>query len=275
LTDARVSRRYVDLQHGQIHLRIAEPPITPTQPPLICLHPSPISSQVYATLLPVMATDRVVIAIDTPGYGNSDPLPEPPSIEAFAAAIWPAIAATTEAPQVDLFGYHTGSAIALELARLQSKRVRCIVLNSALMFSDAERVEFRANFQVRAGRSATDRLADLGTAWAGWRAHWADVPDDETAWPMFIASQLRPTGMSDGFFAAFAHDFPAALKAVPHPIMILNPSDDLHEMTLRVTPLLRPGIHIRALPGWNHGFLDAWPHESAAILRDFLDTRTG
>ncbi len=263
-------RRYVAAPHGQIHLRIAEPESAPTAPPLICLHPSPISSLVYETFLPVMATDRRVIAIDTPGYGMSDPLDGTASIERFAAAMWVAIDAVVGDEVVDLFGYHTGSATAMEVALARPERVRKIVINSALMFSDEERVEFAAHFKARDERLPAEKAETLPTAWTGWRAHWRDVPDDYLGWRMFMESQRLPVGQANGFFAAFAHDFPAAFKRVTHPIMILNPSDDLYEMTLRIEPILTPNAFIRPLPGWTHGFLDAWPQEIAAIMRSYL-----
>lgn len=216
-----------------------------------------------------MATDRHSIAVDTPGYGGSDPLPGQPSITGYAKAIWSAVDTVTN-DQIDLFGYHTGSAIALEMARVRPDRVHRIVLNSALMFNAQEREDLSRLFMERERRRPADRAAGFDAAWTAWRTLWRDLPDDEMAWPMFIETQRRSSGAAAGFFAALSYDFARALESVPHPITILNPSDDLQEITPRAESALGLNARIHPLPGWANGFLHAYPEEVAALLRAFL-----
>ena len=45
---------------------------------LVLLHPSPLSSAFMAPLIELFEGQVDVLAPDTPGYGASDPLPEPP-----------------------------------------------------------------------------------------------------------------------------------------------------------------------------------------------------
>jgi len=80
----------------------------------------------------------------------------------------------------------------------------------------------------------------------------------------------QASGQLDGFFAAFSYDFEGALRSVAHPVLLLNPSDDLHEATLRAKPLLKVDGRMLDLPGWTHGFLQARAEETAALLRTFL-----
>lgn len=60
-------------------------------------------------------------------------------------------------------------------------------------------------------------------------------------------------------------------KEVNHPVLILNPEDDLWDYTPRAAPLLKNG-RVHDLPGWTHGFLDARTSETATLVREFLDT---
>ena len=49
--------------------------------------PTPSSIAEYERLIETMATDRTVVALDTPGYGMSDSPPAPLSIADYAACL--------------------------------------------------------------------------------------------------------------------------------------------------------------------------------------------
>ena len=66
-----VRRDYAEARFGQVHYRIAEPKL-PTQTPLMCFHLSPSSGRIYGRLLADMGRDRIALAPDTPGFGDSD-----------------------------------------------------------------------------------------------------------------------------------------------------------------------------------------------------------
>lgn len=264
----RSGRGYARTADGrQLHYRFAGAKPC-SAPPLLCLHCSPISSRVFEAFLAPMARDRRVIAIDTPGYGGSDALAGEASIDGYAAAIGEAVAGIVEGP-VDLFGYHTGSAVALALAAARPGAVRRLVLNSALIFDETERAGL-AMFEARKAMTVAQHVADIPAYWRFFRDFWPELPDDASTWPLFLDSLLGPGAQMDGFFAAFAYDFAAALRDVAHPLLLLNPSDDLHAATLRAKPLLKPDGRMLDLPGWTHGFLHARAEETAALLRSFL-----
>src|SRR5690606_14891693 len=66
-----ITRHFAYTQDGRrIHYRRAG-----SGPPLVLLHASPSSSRVQIPLLRAWADDFTVIALDTPGFGLSDPLP--------------------------------------------------------------------------------------------------------------------------------------------------------------------------------------------------------
>ena len=73
----------------------------------------------------IMATDRVVIAIDTPGYGDSaraaDTMPSIADYAKSASIALTELGCSQNGQKIDLLGYHTGSLIAAELAIMQAK----------------------------------------------------------------------------------------------------------------------------------------------------------
>lgn len=71
----KMLRAYANLASGgQMHYRIAG-----IGPPVILLHPSPQSSRFSVPMALRLARNFTAIAVDTPGYGQSDPLPGNPA----------------------------------------------------------------------------------------------------------------------------------------------------------------------------------------------------
>ncbi|MEQ8508917.1 MAG: alpha/beta fold hydrolase [Rhodospirillaceae bacterium] len=291
-------RQYVDGRFGQIHLRIAGPAAKiaagPTENnradpaennragqaesktaapasgrgslPLLCLHMSPNSSRIYQTFVGQMGVDRLTVAPDTPGFGESDPPAEQPAIADYAAAMLDVMDALGLA-QVDVMGYHTGSETCVELAHQAPDRIRKLVLTSAPIFNEDELDDFRTHY-------AKPELTEDGSHVAEkWRAylHWAGP-----GWTLqHVAEQFadalrRPDIAWWGHNAAFDYPMKEKLEQVQQPVLVLNPNDDLVEHSRRAHGLLQNG-RIHELPDWGHGFLDVHTAEACALVRQFLD----
>lgn len=260
-------RRYVDCSTGQVHLRIAEPEQA-LRPPVMCLHMSPISSYVYRNLLGELGRDRVTVAMDTPGFGMSDRPARQPAIEDYARVTLETVKALGLAEPIDLIGYHTGSITALDIARQAPESVRRIIMISAPVLTIAEREQLTLE-------TGPQPLSEDGShLMKGWqrfleynRGPGTTLEDMANIYPERL---LGRTTSWWGHHAAFRYDFASQLAATKHEIRILNPRDDLWEITPRAKPLLQNG-EIVHLPDWGHGFLDAYTLPAAALIREFLD----
>ena len=135
-----IKKFYADLDYGQTHFRRAG-----AGKPVVVLHASPMSSALMVPLMNVLAEHSDVIAPDTPGYGQSDPLPEA-RLEA-AEDLTPYVEwlnsflDSLELTTIRLYGSATGAQIAIEFARAYPERVDCLVLDNAAHFEPAERAE--------------------------------------------------------------------------------------------------------------------------------------
>ena len=264
-----VRRGYVDGRFGQIHYRIAQPPAAAQRSgrrPLLCLHMSPYSGRIYQAFLAAMGVDRIAIAPDTPGFGESDAPPAPPSIEDYAAAMGGLIDALGLG-EVDLMGYHTGSETCVALALARPQQVRHVVMVSAPIFTAAECRELRATY----GPMQLDR--EGGHLLRKWQSqlYWSMPGRTLAAAAEQFPDALRNPQVSWwGHHAAFAYDLAGELPKVAQPLLILNPDDDLHAHTQRAAGLLQNG-RIQHLPGWGHGFLDLHTDAARAIVAGFLD----
>jgi pimeloyl-ACP methyl ester carboxylesterase len=264
---AEVTRAYGVHAHGQMHYRIARPD-TATQNPLMCLHMSPSSGRIYHRLLRDMGRDRIAIAPDTPGFGESDPPAKPPEIADYARANFALLDQLGIQGPVDVMGYHTGSLTAMEMARQQPERIRRLVLVSAAMFTPEEFAQMKVEFAPRPLHENGKHLVDL---WLELR-HWRDPQQslEETQWNF---AEHLPGGQTAwcGHRAAFNYPRGDVLPTLMQPILVLNPEDDLYDYTLRAAAKLQNG-RVHNLPGWSHGFLDIHTAEVAALLRGFLDS---
>jgi pimeloyl-ACP methyl ester carboxylesterase len=141
-------RRYLDLpvpaENGggcwQIHYRYSSPASSGRT--IVLLHPSPMSSVFMQPIMQLLSDTYSVIAWDTPGYGQSDPLPAHldssddlmPYVEALQQFL-----TTLEIEKPIIYGSATGAQIAIEYAKAYANQVTGVVLENAAWFTDQER----------------------------------------------------------------------------------------------------------------------------------------
>jgi pimeloyl-ACP methyl ester carboxylesterase/catechol 2,3-dioxygenase-like lactoylglutathione lyase family enzyme len=257
-------RKFVDYRYGQLHVREARPlRESASQPALLLFHQTPLSGRLYDSVLPLLAEDRVVYAVDTPGYGESDPPPRPLSIEQYAEAIGDFVA--TIPGQVDVMGYHTGVLLSMELARTMPAKVRRAVLVSIPMFSDEVRADYEPN------RDPIDSEGNyLATMWQSRMNARADGQSIERVAQLVAEKQRAGTRSWWSGPAIFAYDTRSRLQEIKQPVMVLAPADTLHQGTLEATALLSDA-HLRDMPEVEYGFFDTQPERVAKIVLEFLD----
>lgn len=127
-------RGYTGSANAQIHYRELGEGL-----PVILLHASPLSSAFMQGQLHSLArAGRRAIALDTPGYGQSDPLPVlPTSLAEYARAFLAGIDALG-IRDFGLYGTATGAQLALAITRLAPKRITRLVLDNCGLFTAAQ-----------------------------------------------------------------------------------------------------------------------------------------
>jgi len=264
-----IRRQYMDGPFGQVHIHAATPENLSTHPPLICLHQSPKSSREFTSLLCAF-DDRMVIAIDNPGHGESDiPAQEgDATIENYAASAW-AVIKSLGYKKIDILGHHTGAKVACEMAFQNPDKVGGIVMISALVLTPEERDDFKAQFQPIPLDEDGTRFKHM---WAQSIKHRGPgVTLEQLAASM--AENLRAGEAYEwGHGAAFDYtdNFAARVKTLPHRITILNPKDMLFDYTPRVGKLLQNGEVIDH-PEWGFGFMNTDTDRAVDAIKAALD----
>ncbi len=120
-----------------------------TAVPLVLLHPSPRSSAMYEPWMAALAEHGPVLAIDTPGYGGSDPLPgsasQPVEMADYAAPLH-ALLQAVAGPRCVLYGSATGAQLAIAYALRQPHQVAHLLLDNAAHFDEPERQLMLAHY---------------------------------------------------------------------------------------------------------------------------------
>lgn len=261
----KVRRSYVDGRYGQMHVRSAGDAGLAHRP-LLCFHLSPVSGAIYDKWLAEMGRDRLALAPDTPGYGMSDPPPAVPTIADYAAAMGDLVDALALG-EFDVMGYHTGSKIAVELARQRPAQVKHLVLMSTPIYTPEDFAAIRELTSVAPIAADGQFLVDRWKKHLLYQDRRATLESSMRNFPWHLMGGER----SDwGYRAAFGYSYPDNIVQVTAPILVFNPEDDLCTYTPRVRPYLKNGM-VRDLPGWSHQLLDFSTGEMATMVRGFLD----
>lgn len=262
---AQIRRSFIDADYGQMHYRTAGK--ASAHNTLLCLHQSPKSSREFIRFMDIASQDRLVIAIDSPGHGESDVPSGPMGIEGYARSIWSAID-RLNLGTVDLFGHHTGAKVATEMAFQRPNDVGGIVMVSALVLSIEERDNFKSMFQPIP-------LDENGTRFRHMWDQSLKYRGPNVTLEMLAASMAENMRAGEayewGHQAAFDYNvfFADRIGTLDQRITVLNPADMLFEYTPRVGPLLKNGKVID-YPKWGAGFMDTDPKGAFEAVRQAL-----
>ena len=250
----------VELSHGP--LRVAR---MGDGPAVVLLHQTPRSWDEYRDVIPLLAAaGYAAIALDTPGFGASAPVPEP-SIEAWAAAVHEALDALG-VQQAAVVGHHTGGSIAVEVARTRPERVSALVLSSTSLTDAA----FRATPPDESSVDAGDDAETLRASRAGF--YPSDRPD---LLDRYVEGALTagPERARAGHHIVAAYEMEHALPRLTMPVLLIGATADpyAHPQLARLRGAL-PHARVVEIEGGMVPLPDGWPAEFAGAISEFLAT---
>jgi len=228
-------RVLLDVNGVQVMVRIAG-----CGPAVLALHESPRSSISLLSLIDALADRYTVVALDTPGYGESDPTgldrPEASDFVAVIAAVQDALGLRRSL----LYGTHTGAALAVSFALSHPERVAALVLDGLAAFDTDEQADFTgrylAPFEPRWDGS---HLAELWSRtrdlfmWFPYHhrdaAHrlQTELPSVEALYGTVRGFLASGSGYWRGYRCAGALDAPAAAAMLRVPTLLTARSHDL------------------------------------------------
>lgn len=271
----RVRRGFVDVSFGQVHYRYAG-----AGPYLLLLHASPGSSRQLEGLVASLARDFRVLAPDTPGNGDSSPLPlREPEIADYTRGILEFLDAL-QIRSAHVYGTHTGACLGSELAILAPDRVDRLVQDGVTIFSPEERAELIANYAhpfepdlvgthlMRAFLFCRDQFVFFPW-YASDPEHRRDggLPPPGPLHDWVVEVLKAATTYHLAYRAAFAYAAEERLPQVSQPVLCIAAADDPLGPGTREIAAQLPNGRFAALPRFD---ADDYLAALSATMADFL-----
>jgi pimeloyl-ACP methyl ester carboxylesterase len=258
-------RGYVGEPGQQVHYRAGGS----RGPVVVLLHESPQASNVFEPALAALGRSMRAFALDTPGYGLSDPPEGPCEIPRYSGLLLQAI----DDLGIDTFsvvGQHTGASLAVELARQAGpRRVQHVVLSGIALLTAEERAEFLEGWAPDI--PFAEDGSHLRNLWERYIRLWEGPPDLLTLSVTNIASILPRYNWA--YNAAFRYDpGPALAQLEAHILLLTAGRDMLAHLDDRARSLRPDALHLTLtqttgqLP-WRE------PDRFAEIVEDFVSGR--
>jgi pimeloyl-ACP methyl ester carboxylesterase len=261
-----VRRAFADLSIGQVHYASCG---DTSLPPVLLLHQTPRSWLEYRDVLPLIGGRHRVVAMDTPGFGDSAPLIGPASIEGWAAVAAELLEALGIA-RASVVGHHTGGVIALELAAAHPDRVSALVLSSTPFTGAA----FRRARAERPPIDAVEGSSDGSHLAALWQRRQRFYPRERPELlEAFVRDALKTRGdVEAGHRAVACYRMEDRIGRVTQPTLVIRAAADpfaaphAGELCERLPQAKRIEIEGGMVP-----LPDQLPEAFAKAVLDFLD----
>ena len=235
--------------------------------PLLLLHGGGSSIRTtFGEVLPLLAKEHQVIAVEQQGHGHTADIDRPLSFEQMADDT-AALLGHLGVEKVDVFGFSNGGNVAMQLAIRHPERVRRLVVGSVFYASDGLQPQVREMFKRPVN------AAEMPPPMREEYLRVAPKPGDLQR----LAEKLM--AMLSGF-----RDWPAAsLGAIAAPTMVVQANADVAraEHVMEMCRLI-PQCELVVLPGGHGTYIgevtapragSKLPSMTVALIEDFLKQR--
>ena len=243
-------------------------------PPLLLVHGSPGDSRSWGRVAPHLRDRFRVLAVDLPGYGGSDGVPDEPVGR--AALMGAAVARLAEScgHPVRLAGHSYGGVVAVQAA-LQAApgTVERLALFEPVFFRALQLTDDRAaldpaaaHFENYAGRAIVGEPAVVRLMIDYWFGEGAF-----TRMPEPVRGYLDANAPRNALDVRSSFNDTATaeqLRAFDRPVLVAygDRSPDIVQAIGRGLMKLLPNARMEALAGANHGMLDSHPEAVARLI---------
>lgn len=253
---ALVTRHTIDIMGRRVHYRRSG-----QGPAVVLLHESPRSGVALLPLIGFGPHNVTVFAFDTPGCGDSDPLPQS---RPEAADYGDALAVTLQALGIErcvIYGTHTGAAIALEFAHRHPALVSRLVIDGLAAFDPSERAQLLDSYLP----PFVPQLDGTHLAWLWGRVRdqclffpwnhrgagarlWRALPDPTLLHQMAMDLLRAGDDYRAPYAAAFRYQPGAALAQLAVPTRVGARADDMLLPHLARLGPVAETVHVEPLP---------------------------
>jgi pimeloyl-ACP methyl ester carboxylesterase len=232
----------------------------------------------YERVVPLLARSHRAVAMDTPGFGLSDPPAAPPGDMRHYARAAIGLLDGLEMSNASVVAVRTGASIAIELATTVPQRIDKLILTGlvAIATEDERGATLAAPSREAVPWSVDGHGEFLNSHVLSWVRYFAREDDGEQYLRELIAKLQAGPNFAWAYEAVVNYDAWDRLPRLVQPTLFLNPVGDPGYEDAKVyqrrVPRSRyvemPGEAPRT-PGWA-GAPAAYPDQYAAAILEFL-----
>jgi pimeloyl-ACP methyl ester carboxylesterase len=264
-----MKRAYVETPQGQIHYRTAG-----SGEPVLLIHSTPRSSWEYELVLPVLGKRYWAIAMDNPGYGESDRPSGQYEISDYARCVADFLDALGIG-RVTIGGHHTGAMIAAETAVIYPERVKGLVLSALPFYTPEEYEKLKqgtpeylrplVSFELKEDGSHLLTIWDMEQS-----SRKPPLKSLEELQEMVMAELKGAPNCGDTFRAVWRYESRKRLPLVKSPTLVINPTGDRYAN--RGTELVRliPAGRVATIESGNYIPRNE-PEKFAEAIMEFIE----
>ncbi len=257
---------YATTPMGQVHYRDIGP--KSAKVPLLLIHQGWMSLVEYAEIQDALAElGYRSIALDTPGYGMSDPAPGQPTIRDLADNLVPVLD-YLHVSRVIIVGHHTGSTIAASFAAHHPKRVVAVILHGSPFFTKAEQ-------EAALAKGDYDRTLQAdGSHFTKWYQKIPGDPQPDTPEQLrsrtWMLMSLYMMGPDIGLWAVYHYDMEPDARVIRAPTLILTDAHDMiHDRDERLAKI-RPDFKYEVFSDYSGIQMMNEPKRWAVMVGDYI-----
>jgi pimeloyl-ACP methyl ester carboxylesterase len=258
---------YAPTPMGQVSYRDVGP--RNAKVPLLLIHQAWMSMIEFAEIQNELAKlGYRSIAVDTPGYGMSDPASGQPTIKDLADNLVPVLDYLHVA-KVIIVGHHTGSLIATSFTAHHPERVVAVVLHGSPYFTKAES-------EAALAKGDYDRtLKEDGSHFTRWYTYHVpgdpvpDTPENLRSRTWMLIS-LYMMGPDIGHWAVYHYDMTDDAKAIRAPTLILTDRHDMITNLDQRLAALRPDFKYEVFSDYTGIQMMNEPARWAKMVGDYI-----
>ena len=255
-------RAYADIPEGQVHYQTEG-----NGEPLLLLHQTAMSSDEYCPVIPILAKNYKVIAMDTLGYGKSDAPPRQYQIEDYARSVFSFLDALG-ITKASIMGHHTGASIAVEMAALLPERVDKLVLSGCPYYKPEAGIAHLTD-GIAKPMEITEDGSHITKVWEMAKTY--STQQNPKIWhEIFLNWMIAGERGEEGHFAVFMYRVEQRLPLIQSPTLIMSGDVDLFYKRVELIKSLVPQNRVAILEKGGAFVALEKPVEFAEIILDFM-----
>jgi pimeloyl-ACP methyl ester carboxylesterase len=256
-----IRKGYADTPNGQIHFRQLK---QVDGVPLVLFHQTASSGMMFERMMTLLKDDFHTIAPDNPGFGASFSPPSGFSIRYISDSLYAALH-QLGVESCFIFGHHSGSAIAVQMAHDHPNFIRKMVLSGPPLLNETQINGLKASLKPFAIAEDGSHLTHV---WERIRKRDLSLPLDVVHREVVLTQSAREAAQG-AYQAVFEQSFKVQLEALEIPVLVMAGERDTLRASLEPAYSILKNGTIKLIPIEGPYICDQNPQAVADIIKEF------